>query len=207
MTGLIWHVKDLNRRELALDLNDITIGDLQDGHQAYEVYVQNRDKGGNIKSIKRWSEKIECEEWDRKVTETFSLIYRRHYCPITYVIRPDKTLGWDPLVNAMYNFERLMYQLPLNGIAYKHDNKTMFLTIKIAVGNTPAETWIYDYVPGRDGCGAMRALHDHFEGEAELDVRATKVPQTLDTLVYMNKRIIPFERVITTLNKAYSSLK
>lgn len=207
LTGLIWHVKDMNRRSLPLDAGTIGMNDLYRGHLAYEAYVQNRDKGENIKALEKWSDKLEFDDWDRKVTETLSLIYGRNYCPIAYVIRPDKPLGWNPAVDATTDYERLMYQLPLNGIAYDQDNEAVFSMIQLAVVHTPAETWIYDHVPGRDGRGAMKALRDHYEGEAELDVRATKAQQTLNTLVYTNEKTLAFEVMITKLNKAYNALK
>ena len=104
----------------------VTLDQLRQGHMAYEAYVQNRDKGENIKSLEKWNDKLEFDDWDRKVTETLSLVYGRNYCPIAYVIRPDKPAGWDPEVDAVNNYKRLMYQLPLNGVAYNHDNKTVF---------------------------------------------------------------------------------
>jgi len=67
--------------------------------------------------------------------------------------------------------------------------------------------WIYDYVPGREGCGAMRAHRNYYEGEAELDVRATKAQQILNTLTYTNEKVMSFEVMITKLNKAYNALK
>ncbi len=81
LTGLIWYVKDLRRWGLAVDPNAIDEDDLHDGHLAYEAYVQNRDKGENIKSLKKRSDKIDFDDWDRKVTETLSLVYGRKYCP------------------------------------------------------------------------------------------------------------------------------
>ena len=49
LTGLLWYVKDRTRRGLPTDPNDIVLDDLHRGHLAYEAYVQNRDKGENIK--------------------------------------------------------------------------------------------------------------------------------------------------------------
>lgn len=207
LTGLIWHVKDLNRRSLPFNAATFGMNDLYRGHLAYEAYVQNRDKGENIKALEKWSDKIEFDDWDRKVTETLSLVYGRNYCPIAYVIRPDKPAGWDPAVDATTDYEKLMYQLPLAGIAYEQDNAAVFSMIQLAVVHSPAETWIYDHVAGRDGRGAMRALRDHYEGDAELDVRATKAQQVLNTLVYTNEKTMAFEAMITKLNKAYNSLK
>jgi len=207
LTGLIWHVKDKIRRGLQVDPHDIDGDDLLNGHLAYEAYVQNRDKGENIKALEKWSDKIEFDDWDRKVTETLSLIYGRNYCPLAYVIRPDKPAGWDPVVDATTDYECLMYQLPLNGPAYDRDNEAVFSYIQLAVLQTLAENWIFDAVPGRDGRAAMRALRDHYQGEAELDVRATKAQQILDTLTYTSEKNMPFETMITTLNKAYNSLK
>ena len=144
---------------------------------------------------------------DRKVTETLSLIYGRNYCPLAYVIRPDKPAEWDPVVDATTDYECLMYQLVLNGPAYDRDSEAVFSYIQLAVLQTLAENWIFDAVPGRDGRAAMRALRNHYQGEAELDVHATKAQQILDTLTYTSEKNMPFETMVTTLNKAYNSLK
>ncbi len=207
LTGLIWYVKDRARRGLPVYANNILLDDLHRGHMAYEAYIQNRDKGENIKALEKWCDKYDFDDWDCKVTETLSLVYGHNYCPIAYVIRPDKLAGWDPAVNAVNDYERLMYQLPLNGIAFKQDNETVFSFIQLAMVHSQAETWIYDHVPGRDGHGAMQALRNHYEGEAELDVQASKAQQVLDTLVYMNEKQMRFEAMITKLNKAYNALK
>ena len=53
----------------------------------------------------------------------------------------------------------------------------------------------------------MQALRLHYDGEAELDIRATKAQQELDTLIYTNERTMAFETLITRLNKAYNVLK
>ena len=53
----------------------------------------------------------------------------------------------------------------------------------------------------------MQALCLHYEGEAKLDIRATKAQQELDTLVYTNECTMPFKTLITRLNKAYNVLK
>ena len=157
LTGLIWYVKDRARRGLPIDPNNIVLDDLRRGHLAYEAYVQNHDKGENIKALKKWCDKFDFDDWDRKVTETLSLIYGRNYCSIAYVTRPDKPAGWDPAVDAVNDYERLMYQLPLNGIAFEQDNETVFSLIQLAVVHTQAETWIYDHVAGRGrvGCAGV----------------------------------------------------
>ena len=157
LTGLIWHVKDKARRGLPVDANALMLDDLYHGHLAYEAYVQNCDKGENIKALEKWSDKLEFDDWDCMVTETVSLIYGRNYCPIAYVIRHDRPAGWDPITDVMTNYESLMYQLALNGVAYDQDNEAVFSLIQLAVVHTPAETRIYDHVPGRDDRGAMRA--------------------------------------------------
>lgn len=207
LTGLIWYVKDKARRGLPIDPLAITVNDLKDGHLAHEAYMANRDKGENIKNLERWTDKHDFDEWDQKVTETLSLIYGRNFCPIAYVIRPDKPAGWDPAVDATTEYEKLMYQLPLNGVAFDQDNEQVFSLIQLAVVQTVAASWIHGALAARDGRGAMIALRGHYEGEAELDVRATKAQQDLDNLVYTNERTMTFEAMITRLNKAYIVLK
>jgi hypothetical protein len=114
---------------------------------AYKAYVQNRDKGENIKALEKWCDKYDFDDWDHKVTETLSLVYGRNYCPIAYVIRPDKPAGWDHAVNAVNDYEQLMYQLPLNGIAFKQDNETVFSFIQLAVVYTPRPRLGYTTIP------------------------------------------------------------
>jgi hypothetical protein len=69
LTGLIWYVMDMTRRGLPIDLNTIVLNDLHCGHMAYEAYVQNRDKGKNIKALEKWCDKYDFNDWDRKVTK------------------------------------------------------------------------------------------------------------------------------------------
>jgi hypothetical protein len=153
------------------------------------------------------TDKHDFDEWNHKVSETLSLIYGRNYSPIAYVIRPDKPQGWDPVVDATNDHERLMYQLPLAGVAYNQDNERVFSLIQLAVVQMAAETWIFDAVAARDGRAAMQALRLHYEGEAELEICAAKAQQELDTLIYTNECSMAFETMITWLNKAYNVLK
>jgi hypothetical protein len=206
LTGLIWYVRDKARCGLPIDPNNIVVYDLHCGHVACKANVQNQDKGENIKALEKWCNKFDFYDWDRKVTETLSLIYGCNYCSIVYVIHPDKLVGWDPVTDAVNDYKRLIYQLSLEGIVFEQDNETVFSLIQFAVVHTQAETWFYNHVPGRVGHGAMRALHNHYEGEVELDVQVSNAQQTLDTLVYTNKRIMTFEVMITKLNKAYYAL-
>ncbi len=57
LTRLIWYIKDRTRRGLPINANNIVLDDLHRGHMAYEAYVQNRDKGENIKALKKWCNK------------------------------------------------------------------------------------------------------------------------------------------------------
>ena len=43
---------------------------LPDVTEANEAYVQNRDKGENIKALEKWCDKYDFDDWDRKVTGT-----------------------------------------------------------------------------------------------------------------------------------------
>jgi hypothetical protein len=73
LTGLIWYVKDRTRRGLPIDGNNIILDDLRRGHMAYKAYVQNRDKGENIKSLEKWNDKLEFNNWDRRSRRPYPL--------------------------------------------------------------------------------------------------------------------------------------
>jgi hypothetical protein len=75
LTGIIWYMKDQRWRGLVLDLNNVDKDVLLDGHLAYKAYVQNCDKGKNIKSLEKWTNKVDFHNWDQKVTKTLSLVH------------------------------------------------------------------------------------------------------------------------------------
>ena len=62
LTGLIWYVKDMTRHGLPIDANTIVLNDLHHGHMTYEAYVQNRDKGKNIKTLEKWCNKYDFDD-------------------------------------------------------------------------------------------------------------------------------------------------
>ena len=74
------------------------------------------------------------------------------------------------MVNAATDYKMLMYQLPLNRVAFNRDNKTVFSYIQLAVLKTPIEMFILDTIADS---AAMRALCMHYKGGAKLDVCAT----------------------------------
>jgi hypothetical protein len=143
LTGLIWDVKDKTQWGLPIEPLAITVDDLKDGHLAHGAYMANCDKGGNITSLEKWTEIHDFDKWDQKVTESLSLIYGRNFCPIAYVNRPDKPAGWDQ-ATATTEYDKLMYQLPLNGVAYDQDNEQVFSLIQLVVVQTVAASWIHD---------------------------------------------------------------
>ena len=82
LTGLIWYVKDKTQRGLPINPLAMMVNDLKDGHLAYEAYTANRNKGENIKTLEKWTDKHDFDEWDQKITETLSLIYGRNTAPL-----------------------------------------------------------------------------------------------------------------------------
>ena len=95
--------------------------------------------------------------WNCKVTETLSLVNGHNYCPITCVIQPDKLAGWDPAVDAVNDYGRLMYQLPLHGIAFE----CQWYTPRPRLGYVTMTL---------EGIAAGQC--SHYEDEAELDIEA-----------------------------------
>ena len=51
LTRLIWYCNDKDRQGQPLHPLDINMDGLMEGHLAYKAFVQNRDKGDNIKSL------------------------------------------------------------------------------------------------------------------------------------------------------------
>lgn len=207
LTGIIWYVKDLVRRQQPILPDKVQLQDIVDGHFAYKAYVQNKEKGENMTKLPKYDDKMEFDEWFERVQDVLNMIYGSNLCPISYVVRVDKPDNWDPKVDARTNLKQLMYQLELAGPEFEVDNTEVFKLLKNSVNGTEAASYIEDYTLPQDGRGAMLELRRRFEGPNASDTRCAKALTVLESITYKNEKETPFEVMINKLKKAYVTLK
>ena len=207
LTGLLWHVKDLARRQQPIIPDEVEATHIYDGYSAYKSYVANKEKGENITKLPKYDEKIEFDEWFERVVDVLNMIYGSNMCPLSYVIRLDKPVGWDADMDARNDYERLTYQLQLAGPEFENDNQEVFKLLKNSVNGTDALSYIEAFIIPQDGRGAMMELRRRFEGPNAAESRCTKALSVLESIMYRSERETPFEGMINKLNKAYVVLR
>jgi hypothetical protein len=122
------------------------------------------------------------------------------------VIREDEV----PQVNQAYQSEhhRLIAITPLAGAAYEEDNGKVFDLLKSWTINGPAWTWMRAHNVTRNGRQALRALVNHFEGDAQRDrVKDAAYASIAAARYYGEKKKFTFETYVSIHQDAYADLE
>ena len=124
--------------------------------------------------------------------------------PLRYVVRPDQ-------VPADADFEseqqRRMFQLPLQGEAYRLDNQKVYQKLKAFLVDTSGYAWIEEFDAAEDGRAAYKAWSAHYDGEGKLS-KCTKLAQAkIKELFYKNEMSMSFERYTEILKRCFRTLK
>ena len=114
LQGLIWYARDMERRNLAIDVNDIDEDVLQDARDDYLTYLKELEAGTKITEIDKFDPKKDFTDWDDNITEKLGRIMGSQSAGIHYVIRPTLAAGFAPQNDK----EILRYDLPLTGRKY-----------------------------------------------------------------------------------------
>ena len=121
--------------------------------------------------------------------------------PLSYITRED---GLDPN-DAADEHQRLVWSAPLAGPAYRVDNRKVYRIYKNRLLGTDGYTW-FESVTAGDGRAASIALHDHYEGRAEVHRRAVEAEANLKTLHYKNEHVFPFQKYLTRMKQSFIDL-
>ena len=100
--------------------------------------------------------------------------------PVNYIVQPDLE---DADELFLKDEEVHLYQIPLKGPAYKHDNKLVYSMLKAACVETDAwASWIQGHDRTYDGRKAWLALVEHYDGTAELNRCVSRARLEIDKL-------------------------
>jgi hypothetical protein len=145
--------------------------------------------------------------WDEKFENYLAAQIGTANTPLDYVIRRDKPVGWDPVVDATNAHEERRYQVALAGPEFNQDDKAVYLKLKGFCLDTPAWEWIREFDRQMSGRNAMIALRMHYEGEGEVSKRIGVAHATLDSSLYRNEFTFSFERFSTRMKMAFTVLE
>jgi len=203
LQGLIWYARDMERRNQAIDINDIDEDVLKDARDDYLSYLKELEAGTKITELDKFDPKKDFTDWDDNITEKLGRIMGSQSAGIHYVIRPTLAAGFTPQNDK----EILRYDLPLAGRKYDKDNSTVFSMLAQSTLGTQAWTYVNEYKDTLDGRRAMIALRDHYDGDASNNKKLTKYQRIISDIEYSNERQATWENQSNTLMKAYQWLE
>ena len=101
--------------------------------------------------------------------------------------------------------EKAVLASPLTGRTYKQDTITVHNIILRNIADT--FTYVKPYIKNDNGRADIKALHSRYEIVAMKEHYVSKGKRTIETIQYINKRAMKFEKFVSKLVKAGSEKK
>ena len=125
---------------------------------------------------------------------------------LSYVLRENEGLPEDEdEYETQEELEAAM--VPLRGAYYDEDNHDVFDSLKSRLLNGPAWTWVQDFDTKRDGRGAWKALHAHFEGVGGQIRMKTSAYASIKRAEYKGAKNFDFDLYKRIHTQAHADLK
>jgi len=112
---------------------------------------------------------------------------RQNKAPLSYILRPDDDPADEGDVSTD-DFERMVYLMPHQGLAYQYDNGMVYDELKAFLVNSTAFTWIRVHDRARNGRAAWKALVEHYKGPTEQNKVIGAAYHTIQNSTYQGER-------------------
>lgn len=197
LIGLAWWITDRVRLGEQVDIS--LFDDDARRVAIIESKVEKDSKSTDLESSKPDKFKYEdWPEWERSLYTYLLSLKNSQGVPLVYVIRKDAVE-----VEMDDRTRKLVASAPLQGVIYRNDSQRVLLIIRSLTTGTDAENWIKGISCGRM---AMRALQEHYDGNAESEKRKEAARADIKTLFYKNESSFSFEKYINRLKKSFDTL-
>ena len=200
--GLVLWVKDKTRRGQVIDPYQFTAAIIVDiiERSKFEAIEEEAD---NVKPPPNF-QPINWVRWYLLLSNYLRSLRGVTGIPLYYVGREDKT---PAEIQELDESEKLIYQAPLRGNAFKADNKKYYSILKQFLANTDAWQWIESYDDSQHGRNAVIALRTHYDGPGARLKRIAAANQSLENLHYNQEQTFSFEKYITVMQGAFNILR
>jgi hypothetical protein len=132
---LIWWAANQRRRNLAIDLTTWTVQALMSASQSMAIHdstkaqaVPSELEPGKVETELNWY------TWDKKFENYLAVHVGSATVPLDYVVRRNKDDDWDLEVDAATEHECQRYQMVLDGPEFTHDDKVVYLKLRLLPG-------------------------------------------------------------------------
>jgi hypothetical protein len=199
LSALAWWVTERVRTGQVVNLDDFD--DEARRMAVVEARVEYDDSASEQVSIdkpKRFKYE-EWPEWEKSVYTYLLSVKNSLGIPLAYVIRkPTLDHELDPRTRALIN------NATHTGALFRADSQTVLSLLKSLTTGTDAENWIQGVTCGKS---AMKALQDHYDGDAEAEKRKQAAKSDLHVLFYRHEAAFSFEKYINRMKRCFDILE
>ena len=162
--------------------------------------TKNNPSPPPIFSEKKWSDGI------KRFDTYLSQCYEHGWAPLDYVTRGVITGDTERPEHATYE-QKLKWDMPHFGSAYKMDNQSVYSKLKEWTTGTVGSSYILKHQKTEDGRAAYISLHSHYEGAGLISLRCKAALRKIKTLTYDNEHHLSFERYSQQMTDAFLELE
>ena len=202
LQSLVWWCKDHHRRGKVLDPANWSKAELSRAAESKETELSASKidvdfiDPGKCQTDHGW------DNWQIAFLNKLSATNGAAGVPVDYVVRPELDFD-DELFDYDDDEQRRLYEMPLTGTNYKHDNRLVYGMLKAACIRTDAWIWIQTCDTTYNGRKAWLALVEHYDGDSELGKRVHRAKHEIEDLHYKDERVLPFDRYATKMKEAF----
>ncbi len=199
--ALIWWIKDRQKFGQPVNAADFDDATLQQAINSKRLEKEVTSVDVSMKDLGTFDP----DDFDSYEEEFLNMLSQTYgsskKVPLRYVVRP--TVVPTTFANT---WEEKLFQMPLAGTEYDHDNRMVYHKLKAFLINTPGWVWIETFNSTANGRDAFWAWSNHYNGQGELSKRTGLAKASLANLHYKNERSMSFERYVSLMTKAFTTL-
>ena len=196
-----WYQRRIEQNIPTLPTVDFTHKALRAAVRELQVLDKTDDSDMKIESPGEFKP-IKWVSWEAKLVNYLSGKTGPTGYPLSYVIRKDLPDGKAPPV-AQTN----IYQAPLHGPAFQHDDKMVHHILMGFLAQTEGHEWVKAVEALESGRATMTALCNHYDGPTAKRKRIAEAEHKLETAFYLSEAKMTFETFSSILAGAFQALQ
>ena len=196
-----WLNRQIERNLLAVPTINLDINTLRNAVKEMQVISKTEDSNMKVESPGKFKP-IKWVSWQAKFSNYLAGKTGPTGYPLSYVIPKDLSPGQAPP-----DAQLLIYQAPLTGSVFRHDDKAVHRILMGFLAQTEGHEWVKAVEAQESGFATMAALCTHCDGPTPKTKRITEAEHKIDAAFYLLEAKMTFETFSSVLAGAFQALK
>ena len=196
-----WLNRQIERNLPAVPTVNLNINTLRNAVKEMQVISKTEDSDMKVESPGEFKP-IKWVSWQAKFSNYLAGKTGPTGYPLSYVIRKDLLPGETPP-----DAQLTLYQAPLAGPAFRHDDKTVHRILMGFLAQTEGHEWVKAVEAQESGRATMAALRIHYDGPTARTKRIAEAEHKIDSAFYLSEAKMTFETFSSVLAGAFQALE